>query len=483
MKKNILYALGRVFQANRELIPWDDVVAVSDKEELSEDFPAPFVHPEEIDTLDYEHIIIFSNKYFEEIRRDLAGLYGLDLKRMVCWRAFFLPHFLASEEKLKFRLSYDRLDFAKTLIGEYEIGSVLETGTAFSKIYCAPDCIREGLVIDNVSPEEENVSPALYSQTYPDISGVLGQYDLLLLWERFDLLQEVIGSAKERYRYILLCEEYEGRYPDCFEEIENGVYGDILINRYTFQTGSWFMLDLAPKKPEKKIGVYVVTHRPYHLFENEYYLPLCVGDRYRNENWLSEKDGDNISRLNEKINECTGLYWIWKNSDKEIVGLSHYRRYFYRNSVECYDNLLDGATIERLLEAYDIILPRSEKFVEPVVYDQLKIPLEQSVLDEGMRILREAIGKHQPEYLRFFDSVLHGHAIYLCNMFVTRKEILDRYCEWLFSFLIEAAEKTDISRYEGPDRRIMGFLAERMMTVWLMGQKLRIKELPYIIWW
>ncbi len=29
-------------------------------------------------------------------------------------------------------------------------------------------------------------------------------------------------------------------------------------------------------------------------------------------------------------------------------------------------------------------------------------------------------------------------------MFVTRREILNRYCEWLFHFLIEAAEIIDV---------------------------------------
>ena len=323
--------------------------------------------------------------------------------------------------------------------------------------------------------------PALYRRSFSGISEIFDLYDLLLLWSRFDLLEEILTLEMPYFKYILLYETYEGEYKDPFEKIEAGKYGDIRLNRYTFPFGSFFLIELQPKKSFRDIGVYVVTHKPWHVIEEPPYFPICVGDSYRNDVWLCEREGNNISYLNDKINECTALYWIWKNSDKEIVGISHYRRYFYRNEIECYENILDAATIEALLKDYDLILPKSEKFIVPSVYPQLAVPLTEDVLNTGYQVIRNALEKHQPTYVRFFDTVLHGHTIYLCNMLVTRKEIFDRYCEWLFSFLIEAAEEIDTSKYEGQNKRIMGFLAERMLTVWLMGQKLRIKELPYMI--
>ena len=75
--------------------------------------------------------------------------------------------------------------------------------------------------------------------------------------------------------------------------------------------------------------------------------------------------------------------------------------------------------------------------------------------------------------------VIAGNKFYQCNMFVTRREIFDKYCEWLFSFLIEAAETIDISECDTYSARIIGFFAERMWTVWLLRQEYRIKELPF----
>ena len=481
MKHVILYALGQVFKKNIDIIPWDRVLAVSDQNEPEEKYPVPFVKPELISGLNYDHVIIFSNRYYVEICRELSGIYGINRRVLASWAVFLWDKLVEAGQFNVWNAAYERLEFTRMIIEEYQVNTALECGMSFSEIYCSPDCIRPGLKLDNLTLSEEDRDSILYQETYKNPAVIGEVYDLLILWDRFDLLRDFLRNQRDSFRYIFLSEKYEGEKKDCFDEIERGDFGEIRINRYSVQNAAYFLLELVPEKTKKDIGVYVITHKPYHLIENDYYLPLCVGDQYRNEKWLCERDGDNISYLNEKINECTGLYWIWKNSDKSIVGLSHYRRYFYKDNIICDDNILDGPRIGSILEEYDIILPCSEKFVEPRVYWQLSLPLSPGVLERGYTIMREAIQKNQPEYLDCFDKVLHGHIVYLCNMFVTRKGIMDQYCEWLFSFLIEAAEKMDISSYRGEDRRIMGFLAERLMTVWLMRQKLKIKELPYML--
>ncbi|MBR0103354.1 MAG: DUF4422 domain-containing protein, partial [Selenomonadaceae bacterium] len=59
--------------------------------------------------------------------------------------------------------------------------------------------------------------------------------------------------------------------------------------------------------------------------------------------------------------------------------------------------------------------------------------------------------------------------------------IFDAYCKWLFSFLIDAIEeflsKADLGTTPPKRRRVMGYFAERMLTVWLLKNRLRINEL------
>ncbi len=98
--------------------------------------------------------------------------------------------------------------------------------------------------------------------------------------------------------------------------------------------------------------------------------------------------------------------------------------------------------------------------------------------EAGYSSVRQTIAKNQPACIENFDYVMNGHGMFPCNMFVMKKEMYDHYCQWLFSILIEAAQRLDVTSYPAYSKRIMGFFAERLFTVWLTGQPLRVKELP-----
>ena len=107
--------------------------------------------------------------------------------------------------------------------------------------------------------------------------------------------------------------------------------------------------------------------------------------------------------------------------------------------------------------------------------------INQELCEKAYILFRSKIIEKQPNYVQAFDSVMEGNSIFLCNMFVIKREILERYCEWLFSFLLEVAEEMDVEGYDSYSQRVTGFFAEQMWTVWLRKNRLRIKELPYVI--
>ena len=84
-----------------------------------------------------------------------------------------------------------------------------------------------------------------------------------------------------------------------------------------------------------KTEIYIATHKKTSFPKSDDYIPIHVGKN------LSEVDlgiiGDdtqsNISYLNKSFCELTALYWIWKNSKAENVGLVHYRRYFITHNI------------------------------------------------------------------------------------------------------------------------------------------------------
>ena len=61
-------------------------------------------------------------------------------------------------------------------------------------------------------------------------------------------------------------------------------------------------------------------------------------------------------------------------------------------------------------------------------------------------------------------------------MFVMKKSLFDKYCLWLFDILFALEKEIDISEYDKYNKRIYGFLAERLFNVWIDKQKLSFKE-------
>ena len=75
--------------------------------------------------------------------------------------------------------------------------------------------------------------------------------------------------------------------------------------------------------------IYVAMHKKFDLgFKSDLYEPLLVGSYNKKDKEILRDDkGENISSKNENYCELTGVYWIWKNSKENIVGLCHYRRF------------------------------------------------------------------------------------------------------------------------------------------------------------
>lgn len=220
------------------------------------------------------------------------------------------------------------------------------------------------------------------------------------------------------------------------------------------------------------------------------YVPLFCGVLPGEADILSDAAGDNISEKNVNYCELTGVYWIWKNSSADIVGLCHYRRYFLREEYflknrermkdifisvlpgELKRNMLSEADIQRLLSENDIIIGSAlENLYRTNGQQYIQYHKEKDLLT-----VREVIQERSPLYLRAFDLFMDCYVIHPCNMFITKKEIFDEYCAWLFDILFEVERRTDLTDYGEYQRRVFGFLSERLFNVWLMMQKYRVVE-------
>ena len=133
----------------------------------------------------------------------------------------------------------------------------------------------------------------------------------------------------------------------------------------------------------------------------------------------------------------------------------------------------------KILEGYEIIVAKI--YIGRLQRELIRADCGKTLTTLAETIIRKYIQQAQPDYLDALDYVLNSKSFYRCNMFVTRRNIFDAYCKWLFSFLIDATEeflsKADLGTTPPKRRRVMGYFAERMLTVWLLKNRLRINEL------
>ena len=90
--------------------------------------------------------------------------------------------------------------------------------------------------------------------------------------------------------------------------------------------------------------------------------------------------------------------------------------------------------------------------------------------------MRDLIKKKYPDYMEAFEKVSVSHETYLFNMFICKKKLMDAYAEWLFDILFDLEKQINIDDYDAYNRRVFGFLSERLFNVWIKKNKLKVKE-------
>lgn len=221
--------------------------------------------------------------------------------------------------------------------------------------------------------------------------------------------------------------------------------------------------------------IFVITHKDYFFPKEEYYVPLQVGTSLLKGKYIKDSQGENISELNSSFCELTALYWIWKNASEDIVGLVHYRRYFSSNSdgvIFSGKKILGKKELLSKLESNDIIISQPRNYFIFSIrkhYCKAHAPGDLDKLKQVVHVL-------SPEYDNAFETVMSSTKISLYNMLICRKEVLNEYCSWLFPILFELKNHINYEHYDSYQKRVFGFLGERLFNVWLYKNKDKYKQ-------
>jgi len=228
-----------------------------------------------------------------------------------------------------------------------------------------------------------------------------------------------------------------------------------------------------------KIKLIVATHKEYEFPKDDIYIPIHVGKAIKNNEFgmIGDDTGDNISLKNQNFCELTALYWAWKNElfkDVEYCGLVHYRRYFFGKDIQLKDKTIASENeFLTYLDNYNIILSTKRNYYIEDIKTHYKNAHHIKDLDETRNIIEEKY----PDYIEDFDIFMGQTKIHLFNMFVMKTDDFNNYCKWLFDILFELEKRIDISDYDTYQKRVFGFLSERLFNIWIMHNRLNIKEI------
>ena len=223
------------------------------------------------------------------------------------------------------------------------------------------------------------------------------------------------------------------------------------------------------------VSIFIAAHKKFDAPDNSIYIPLHVGAKGKKSlGYEGDSKGENISSKNPYFCELTGLYWIWKNCKSDIVGLVHYRRYFYNSFFSRIKNVLNKNKILVILQKKDIILAQRGYTWGSTVRRQYETKHVSDDLEKCEKILKDKY----PDYGIYFDKVFNGNYYCPFNMMVCRKELFDNYCKWLFDILFELEKNTDLKDRDSYNARVYGFLSERLLNVWVLKNNLNVCEKP-----
>lgn len=256
------------------------------------------------------------------------------------------------------------------------------------------------------------------------------------------------------------------------------------------------------------IRIYVNYFNNSNIIRNNILTPIQVGRATSklHLDMIGDDTGDNISIRNSSYCELTGQYWAWKNDNlSDYIGFMHYRRFLNFNlNLNNVDKSIHGIleksignnfatkygltenNIEEIMRGYDAVIPEPFDLREigfDSVEQQYKLTPDHHARDYD--IARQAVGEVHPSYSNYFEIMSSSALLYATNIFVFKRFLFDEYCEWLFPLLERIEELVDTSSYSVTERRVIGYLSERLFTVFILCKMdtcpdLRIKKLTRV---
>lgn len=227
---------------------------------------------------------------------------------------------------------------------------------------------------------------------------------------------------------------------------------------------------------------------------NYFYKPIYVGAALTDQiniNYTKDNIGENISDKNKSFCELTAIYWAWKNIDSDYVGLCHYRRYFLFNykSIFKFDRIpilnadsnflnninIPETSLHNLIDTHGIITTHPRITVGSIEESYAN---DKAHFGKDFKVMKNILTEKYPEFKNDMEIHFSQNKLMHYNMFIMSKPDFNKYCTWLFDILFECEKRIDTSDYNVVQKRVFGFLAERLLSLYIFHNYKNKYEVP-----
>lgn len=202
---------------------------------------------------------------------------------------------------------------------------------------------------------------------------------------------------------------------------------------------------------------------PYRIQQNQKNLMLGssqytskLKDELISEGYILDDIGDNISHLNKWFGQSCGLYWVYKNSNEDFVGMNTYRIFWNDSAISNLDVSENKLYVPSKFDVSD----------DGINYENLENHFRVSHGNGSYKMLMNCIKNNNILYTDF-NNWMSQKFLYPFSIFIANKKIFDKICSILFELAFDFFDTNRYTIYNFSDHygqiRQMDFICERIL--------------------
>ena len=181
--------------------------------------------------------------------------------------------------------------------------------------------------------------------------------------------------------------------------------------------------------------------------------------------YTHDDTGNNISIDNYWFGQTTGLYWVWKNSNADHIGICTYRLFWNQDELALIDIDEDTLIIPRSVDVNTAVRDSNGTYKYNILSHLIHCHGETTLpLLYGLCKIDDV-----PITTEMIDSLKDQTGLHPFNMFIASKKVNNKISEILFDVLFKFYNHymylfQTIEIHTG-QKRILDFLAERILHI------------------